>query len=78
MAETKKVPQRSEIPEQYTWNTADLFPSDEAWQAAYDEAQDLIPTVAAYAGRLGESAATLYQYLEDGIALERKMDLLMN
>ena len=32
MAENK-IPVRSEVPEEYTWNTADIYPSDEAWQA---------------------------------------------
>ena len=60
----KKIPERSEIPVQYTWNTDDLFVSDEAWQQAYDELQAKIPQLAAYAGRLSESAATLYEYVK--------------
>ncbi len=60
----KKIPERSEIPVQYTWNTDDLFVSDEAWQAAFDAVQAKIPQLAAYAGRLGESAATLYEFLQ--------------
>src|SRR5699024_6365395 len=31
----KTVPVRSEIPQEFTWNLTDLFPSDEAWQAEY-------------------------------------------
>ena len=64
MADTKKIRERSEIPEQYTWATTDLFPSDEAWQQAYDAVQAKIPALAAYAGRLSESAATLLEYLK--------------
>ncbi len=60
----KKIPERSEIPVQYTWNTDDLFVSDEAWQQAYDAVQAKIPQLAAYAGRLSESAATLYEYIK--------------
>lgn len=60
----KKIPERSEIPAQYTWNTDDLFVSDEAWQEAFDAVQDKIPRLASYAGRLSESAAVLYEYIK--------------
>ena len=59
----KKIPERSEVPVQYTWNTDDLFVSDEAWQAAFDSVQAQIPQLGTFAGRLSESAATLYEYL---------------
>lgn len=45
------------------WNTADLFATDEAWQAEFDASQSLTTQAAAYQGRLGESAQTLYDYL---------------
>ena len=32
----KKIPERSEVPVQFTWNTDDLFVSDAAWQEAFD------------------------------------------
>lgn len=60
----KKIPERSEIPVQYTWNTDDLFVSDEAWQEAFDAVQNKIPRLASYAGRLSESAAVLYEYIK--------------
>lgn len=63
MAEAKKIPQRSEVPVEYTWNTADIYPTDEAWEAEFKEVQAAIPVLAGYAGRLGESAQTLYDYL---------------
>ncbi len=63
MADTKKIPQRSEIPVEHTWNTADLFPTDEAWEKEFEEAQAQLRTLPGYAGRLGESAKTLYEYL---------------
>lgn len=63
MADTKKIPQRSEIPAENTWNTADIYPTDEAWEKEFDETQALARTLPGYAGRLGESAKTLYEYL---------------
>ena len=63
MAEAKPIPQRGEIPVEYIWNTADIYPSDEAWQKEFDEAQADVRALPGYAGRLGESAQTLYEYL---------------
>ncbi len=63
MAEAKKIPQRSEIPVEYTWNTADIYPTPEAWEKDFEKARELIKILAGYAGRLGESAGTLYEYL---------------
>ncbi len=78
MADMKKIPERSEVPEQYTWDTAAIFPSDEAWQAAYDKVQAGIPQVAAYAGRLGESGQTLYEFIEAQLKLEKELSAVAN
>ena len=37
--ERKPIPERGQIPAQYTWNTDDLFPSDRAWEEAVAQAQ---------------------------------------
>ena len=63
MSDAKKIPQRSEIPVEYTWNTADIFPSDQAWEEEFAQVQALVRTLPSYQGRLGESADTLYEYL---------------
>jgi len=67
--------ERSEIPEAYTWNLSDLFPSDEAWQKARDEARARLPQMAAHKGHLGDSAGALKKGLEamfgQRLALER-------
>ena len=73
MAEAKKIPQRSEIPVEYTWNTADIFPTDEAWETEFNDVQALVKTLPAYAGRLGESAQTLYEYLDVSIRVSERV-----
>ncbi len=65
MAEVKKIPERGEIAEQFKWNTADIFPSDEAWQKECDALKTEIGRLASYAGKLGSSADTLYSYLTE-------------
>ena len=49
MAESKKIPQRGEIPVEYTWNTADLYPTDQAWEEEFDQAQAQVRALSGYA-----------------------------
>ena len=63
MSQPKAIPERSQISPEYTWNTADLYPTDQAWQEDFSRLQDMIPRLAAYAGRLGERADTLYAFV---------------
>ena len=78
MSQQKTIPERSAIPQPYTWNTADLYPSDQAWQDDFVRLQDLTARLAEYEGRLGGSAAVLYDFLtleqEAGELLVRLMD----
>ncbi len=75
MPNDKKIPARSEVPEEFTWNLKDIYESDDAWFADYEEQKKLPGRLTAFAGRLGESAATLLAYLrlddEIGLALSR-------
>ncbi len=52
--------ERATIDDKYKWKVTDVYPSDEAWRAAKDELAKRIPELAKFQGRLGESAATLY------------------
>lgn len=63
MADVKKIPTRSEVAEEDTWAIHDLFETDEAWEEEFVALKELSKQAPAYAGRLGESAATLLEYL---------------
>ena len=63
MSQAKAIPERSQIAPEYTWNTADLYPTDQAWQEDLSRLQSMVPKLAAYACRLEASADTLYQYV---------------
>ena len=63
MSQQKIIPERSAIPQPDTWNTADLYPSDQAWQEDFVRLQGLTTRLAEYEGRLGGSAAVLYGFL---------------
>ncbi len=64
MAETKKIPERSEIAEQDKWAIGDIYATDELWEADLAKAKELIPTYATFAGKLGRSADSLLAYCE--------------
>ena len=64
MTEAVKIPERSQIPVEETWNLADLYPSDQAWEQDLEATRVLAQKLPGYAGRLGESAHTLYEYVE--------------
>ena len=59
---SKPIRKRSEVAAEFTWDLTDIFPSDEAWRAEYEVLKPYAETVAAYQGRLGESAETLLAY----------------
>lgn len=60
----ERIPKRSEVARENTWAIEDIFPTDEAWEAALEEFRKIPERVAAYKGRLGESADTLLEYLK--------------
>ena len=64
---------RSEVPEELTWNLQDMFESDEAWMAEYESLKEMPKQIAAFQGRLGESAGTLLAYLQAQDALELRL-----
>ena len=64
MAETKRIPERSEIAEQDKWAIHDIYATDELWEADLQKAKALIPTVSAFAGKLGGSAQKLLDYMK--------------
>ena len=59
---SKPIRKRSAVAAEFTWDLTDIFPSDEAWRAEYEALKPYTEAVAAYQGRLGESAETLLAY----------------
>jgi oligoendopeptidase F len=56
--------QRAEIPIQYQWNLADIYPSDAAWKKAKQNFLDELPAIEKFRGTLGTSAQRLLDCLE--------------
>ncbi len=65
------LPTRSQVDPANTWTITDLYPSDQAWREACESVRGLVRDLAAYRGRLGESAATLLAFLR----LQDEIDL---
>lgn len=64
MSQTTRLPLRSEVPVEETWNLESIFPDVAAWEAALQQVIAQIPPIAAYEGRLAENPATLADYME--------------
>jgi len=58
------VPERSEIAAEHKWDLESLFADDEAWEAAYESAEELVADLESYEGRATDDAATLLETLE--------------
>ena len=78
MAEAKKIPQRAEVPEEFTWDLAHIFPSDGAWREEFEAVQTAAKALPSYAGRLGESAGTLMEYMELSLDMNTRLERLFN
>ena len=77
MAENK-VRERHEVPVEDTWATEDMFATDAAWEAELATLAEDQKYLTSFAGKLGESADTLYDYLIRMEQTHAKSSLLGN
>ncbi|MEW6564263.1 MAG: oligoendopeptidase F [Spirochaetota bacterium] len=61
---TNTIPQRSEVPIEYTWDLSRLYPSDAAWYDSLAVYEKMIEKIESYRGTLGRSAETLADWLD--------------
>lgn len=64
---------QNQIPEKYKWNLADLYPSDQAWEAARKSFEKKIPAIEAYKGHLGDSPQMLLKALNTVFELQKEL-----
>ena len=57
------VPPRSALPKEKTWNLESVYPNADAWEKGFQDALNLLPTIAKYQGHLADSATSLYEAL---------------
>ena len=73
-----RIPKRSEVKQENTWATEDIFPSDQAWLEAYETLQVLPAQAAAFKGTLGRSGADLLAFFKQRDDATYRMGLLFN
>lgn len=71
MKKTKELPIRSKVKVEDTWDLASLFPSDEAWEAAFAEWSKQVDGFSKFQGHLGTSAKKLRECLEFDVAIDQ-------
>jgi oligoendopeptidase F len=69
--------ERTEIPEAYTWNLADLYPSEAAWTEAKEALAKRVPELTKHKGRLGKSGKDLLAALQTLFELDLSLSRLM-
>ena len=67
---------RATIPEKYTWNLADIYPTDAAWQAAKEKLKAELPQLGQFKGKLQSSAAALADAMENLYAADKEFSRL--
>ncbi|MER2258226.1 MAG: oligoendopeptidase F [Priestia megaterium] len=75
-SKVKKLPSRSEIKVEDTWKLEDIFASDDAWEKEFEEVKALISQMEKFKGKLGESAQTLYDALQEQDELTMRVSKL--
>ena len=73
-----QIRQRHEIPVEDTWALEDLYVSDEAWEAELATLKEDQEYLASFAGKLGENAQSLYDFLMRSEQVNAKAELLAN
>ena len=59
--------------EQIEWDLGEIYPSYEAWNSAKTRLEERVEALAAYRGRLGESAATLREAFDAITGTEKEL-----
>ena len=67
---------RAAIANEYTWNLADLYPSEDAWRTEKERVAAELPALRAFEGTLGSSAQALAGALEMSSRLDKELSRL--
>ncbi len=72
------LPKRKDVPLADQWDLTPLFPSDAAWEKAFNAWEAEIPTFATFKGKLSRSAKTLAQLFQFDGDFDRRGERLGN
>ncbi|MBS4209903.1 oligoendopeptidase F [Bacillus sp. FJAT-50079] len=73
MQVAEKRLKRAEVPEQLTWDLADLYETKDGWNLAIDEIINDLPSITYYKGTFHEGAKNLAQCLQQFQAFQTKL-----
>ena len=65
---------RNQVPVEYTWDTSSIFPTVEAWQAAFDQASAELPELKRFQGHLGDGPEPLLAWFHTYEAITNLVD----
>jgi oligoendopeptidase F len=68
--------ERSAVPDKYKWDLTQIYPTDQAWRAGKEKVAGELPTIRAFRGTLGASAAKLADALELASRLAKEFSRL--
>lgn len=60
----ERVLKRSEVPKEHTWDLEAIYANASAWEADFAKVQGMIPDLAAFEGKLGQSGEALLGVLQ--------------
>ena len=64
MGEIKKIPSRNEVPKEYTWAIEDMYADKSLWEKDLQRAVKMADEAASFCGKVGKSAADLYNFIK--------------
>ena len=70
----EQVPEREELPVEYTWQLEAIFESVAEWETAFEDVSARIDEIRDYEGRLGEDGETLAEALSTRDDLSREVE----
>src|SRR5579864_8790437 len=59
-----RVPPRSEIPVEFTWDLTGVYPSDKDWEQGFHRVEQALPELERFRGRLDEGPSTLADWFQ--------------
>jgi oligoendopeptidase F len=68
---------RADVAIEDTWDLSQMFPSDEAWDAAAEDVPEKVARVASYRGRFAEGPAVIREALDALYEAQQQLQLLM-
>ncbi len=67
---------RASVPQQYTWQLEDIYPSDEAWATAKDRIAERFDEILAFEGQLTDSPNRLLACMELNVHIDKELSRL--